>query len=252
MFEAEDHKMRHSRFTFFLAAAFGITVPPGQAVGQQASSPMPQVITAGRGEVDLRPDRGRMELGVETRAASAAAAAADNSRRQRAVLDTLLLLGITREQIRTSNLQVTPEMVYPGQGQPPKVSGYLARNSVRVEMLKLEQAGVLVDASLAKGATNVTGLQFYSSQTAEARREALVRAVKMARLDAEAMAQAAGYQLGTLIEISSGGPSDGPVPMSMDMVRSTRIAGGTVEPTPVNPGELKVVETVTVRWALKQ
>jgi uncharacterized protein YggE len=39
--------------------------------------------------------------------------------------------------------------------------------------------------------------------------------------------------------------------MSTDVVRSMRMAG-TVESTPVNPGELKVVETVSVRWAVKQ
>jgi len=118
-------------------------------------------------------------------------------------------------------------------------------------VLKLEQTGLLVDAALAKGATNITGLQFYSSRAAEARREALVRAVKAARLDAEAMASAAGYQLGALIEISSSGPSDGPITMNFDMARSARFAAAP-DPTPVNPGELKVVETVSVRWAVKQ
>lgn len=243
--------MRSSRFVLSMVATVTLLLPLESAAGQQAPSTVPQIITAGRGEVDIKPDRVRMEFGVETRAASAAAAAADNSKRQRAVLDTLLKLGIAQDQIQTASLQVTPEMVYPGQGQPPKVSGYVARNSVRVEVLKLEQAGVLVDAALTKGATNIMGLQFYSSRAAEARREALIRAVKAARLDAEAMAAAAGYQLGALIEISSGGPSDGPVPMAMDMVRSARLSA-SAEPTPVNPGELKVVETVSVRWAVKQ
>lgn len=243
--------MRSSRFAISMASAITLFLPLEPATGQQAPSHVPQIITAGRGEVDIKPDRVRMQFGVETRAASAAAAAAENSRRQRAVLDTLQKLGIAQDQIQTANLQVTPEMVYPGQGQPPKVSGYRARNAVRVEVLKLEQAGVLVDAALAKGATDVMGLQFYSSRAEEARREALSRAVKSARLDAEALALAAGYQLGALIEISSGGPSDGPAPMAMDMVRSARLAASE-EPTPVNPGELKVVETVSVRWAVKQ
>ncbi len=73
----------------------------------------------------------------------------------------------------------------------------------------------------------------------------------IAPLDAEAMAVAAGYQLGALIEISSSGPSEAPMPMRMDMVRSVGLAARE-EPTPVNPGELKVVETVSVRWAVKQ
>ena len=152
--------MRSSRFAISVSAALALALPLTQVAGQQAPSTVPQVITAGRGEVDIKPDRVRMEFGVETRAASAAAAAAENSRRQRAVLDTLLKLGVGQDQIQTANLQVTPEMVYPGQGLPPKVSGYVARNSVRVEVLKLELAGVLVDAALAKGATNVMGLQF--------------------------------------------------------------------------------------------
>src|SRR5512133_1117833 len=243
--------MSSSRLAVFVASALALTTPLTPAVGQQAPAMVPQVITAGRGEVDIKPDRVRMEFGVDTRAASAAAASAENSRRQRAVLDTLLKLGVAQDQIQTANLQVTPEMVYPGEGLPPKVSGYVARNSVRVEVLKLETAGVLVDAALAKGATNVMGLQFYSSRAAEARREALARAVKAARLDAEAMATAAGYQLGALIEISSSGPSEAPMPMRMDMVRSVGMAARE-EPTPVNPGELKVVETVSVRWAVKQ
>jgi hypothetical protein len=243
--------MRSSRFAISLAAAVALFLPLRPAAGQQAASSVPQIITAGRGEVDIKPDRVRMQFGVETRAASAGAAAAENSRRQRAVLDTLQKLGIAQDQVQTANLQVTPEMVYPGQGQPPKVSGYVARNSVRVEVLKLEQAGVLVDAALAKGATNIMGLQFYSSRAEEARREALARAVKSARLDAEAMAMAAGYQLGALIEISSGGPSDGPMPMNLDMMRSAKMVASE-ESTPVNPGELKVVEMVSVRWAVKQ
>lgn len=239
-------RLRHT--TLWLAMAFPFALQP--ATAQQAAALPPMVITVGRGEVELKPDRARMEFGVETRAQTAAAAAAENSRRQRAVLDTLQRIGIGAEQIQTANLQVTPEMVYPGQGQPPKVSGYVARNSVRLDVLKLDQTGSLIDAALAKGATNIAGLQFYSSRAAEARREALAKAVVSARLDAEAMVKAAGYQLGALIEISSSAPPDGPVFASMDVTRPRMAA--LSEPTPVSPGELKVTEVVTVRWAIKQ
>jgi uncharacterized protein YggE len=75
--------------------------------------------------------------------------------------------------------------------------------------------------------------------------------VVSAKLDAEAMAKAAGYQIGALMEISSGGGAEEPVLMRMDMVAGGRVAAAAA-PTPVNPGELKVVETVTVRWAVKQ
>ncbi|MBM3909049.1 MAG: SIMPL domain-containing protein, partial [Gemmatimonadetes bacterium] len=64
----------------------GSTVSAAQ---HPASAVVPQVVTVGRGEVEIKPDRARLELGVETRASTAGAAAAENSRRQRAVLDAI-------------------------------------------------------------------------------------------------------------------------------------------------------------------
>ena len=232
-----------------LASSIGLS-PTAAVAAPQSVPPVPQVVTVGRGEVELKPDRAQVEFSVETRASTAASAAAENGRRQRAVLDTLQRLGISPDQIQTAYLQVTPEMVYPGQGLPPKVSGYVARNSVRVEILKLEQTGVLVDAGLAKGSSGIGALRFYSSNEAGSRRVALANAVRSARLDAEAMATAAGYQLGELLEIIGTPPSGDPVFMSTQL-RSVR-AMGEMDQTPVSPGEIKVVETVTVRWVVRR
>src|SRR5665647_813195 len=235
--------------TIIIGSLFGAFVGVAPVTAQQAAPPVPQVVTVGRGDVDIKPDRAQVLFSVETRASTAVAAAADNSRRQRAVLDTLQRLGVAPDQLQTAFLQVTPEMVYPGQGLPPKVSGYVARNSVRVEVLKLDQTGILVDAGLAMGSTGIGGLNFYSSKAAEARREALSKAVVAAKLDAEAMARAAGYQLGELLEIVSNSPSDGPV--LMGMASRAQAASSDMSPTPVNPGEIKVSQAVTVRWAVK-
>lgn len=228
-----------------LGAFFGVA----PVTAQQTVPSVPQVVTVGRGDVDIKPDRAQVLFSVETRASTAATAAAENSRRQRAVLDTLQQLGVAPDQLQTAYLQVMPEMVYPGQGLPPKVSGYLARNSVRVEVLKLDQTGILVDAGLAKGSTGIGGLQFYSSKEAESRREALSKAVIAARLDAEVMAKAAGYRLGELLEIIGNQQPSSPVSFGMEL-RSARASIDT-GPTPVNPGEIKISQTVTVRWAVK-
>jgi len=228
-----------------LGAFFGVA----PVTAQQTAPSIPQVVTVGRGDVDIKPDRAQVLFSVETRASTAATAAAENSRRQRTVLDTLQQLGVAPDQLQTAYLQVTPEMVYPGQGLPPKVSGYLARNSVRVEVLKLDQTGILVDAGLAKGSTGIGGLQFYSSKEAESRREALSKAVIAARLDAEVMAKAAGYRLGELLEIIGNQQPSSPVSFGMEL-RSARASIDT-GPTPVNPGEIKISQTVTVRWAVK-
>jgi len=231
-------------------AVVAVAVVPSFARAQQPAAPqVPQIVTTSRGEVDLKPDRAKVQFSVETRASTAAAAAADNSRRQRAVLDTLQKLGVAVDQMQTSNLQVTPEMVYPGQGLPPKVSGYVARNAVRVDVIKLELTGTLIDAGLAKGSTGIGGLSFYSSKSVEAHREALSRAVVAARLDAEAMAKAAGLQLGQLLEITAYPSNDRPM-VDYAMAGSMQLKTAAPMPTPVNAGELTISETVMVRWAV--
>lgn len=232
-----------------LSMVLGAVVVASPLSAQQSvASQPPQVVVIGRGEVSAEPDRARVEFGVETRAATATAATTENRRRMRAVLDTIQRLGIEAKQVQTSNLQVNPEMVYPGQGQPPKVAGYVARNSVRVAVERLDLTGALVDAAIGRGASNVRGLSFYSSRTEELRREALSKAVKSARLDAEAIAAAAGVQLGALLEITSFSMPSGPVPMEGGLAMRAAMAA----PTPVSVGEMTVVETVTVRWSLKQ
>ncbi len=233
-----------------LVLGLGALHPIVAGAQQPSSPPVPQIVTTARGEVELKPDRASVMFTVETRASTAAAAAAENSRRQRAVIDTLQRLGVAVDKMQTSNLQVAPEMVYPGQGLPPKVSGYVASNSVRVEVLKLDQTGILIDAGLAKGASGIGGLNFFSSKSVEAHREAMARAVSAAKLDAEAMVKAAGLQLGGLLEIIASASHDFPM-VDYAPARQMKLSS-EMGPTPVNPGELKVTETVTVRWAVRE
>lgn len=234
---------------FALSFPVFATVLAASSVSAQQAPAAPQVTTVGRGDVDLKPDRARIDFTVETRAQTAAAAASETARRQRAVLDTLKKLGVAEGQLSTANLQVTPEIVYPGQGQAPKVAGYVARNTVRVDVQRLEIIGALVDAAIARGSTETSGLQFYSSRNAEARREAIAKAVEAARADAQAMARAAGYELGALIEISGTGGSDGIVVAAAPM---PRVKMAMMDQMPINPGEIKIAESVTARWYLRQ
>ena len=209
----------------------------------------PQVVATATGEVRVTPDRATLLIAVETRAATAEQAGADNARRLRATLDALAKVGLGREQLGTADYSVSPDYQYDPQGQrPPRVVGYVARNTVRAEVRKLADVGRVIDAALAGGANSIGAIEFSSSRIADARREALANAVKKARSEAEAMAQAAGATLGTLLELNSQGYYE-PRPM-MEMAKQMRGAAADV-PTPVNPGEFTVSATVVARWALK-
>lgn len=215
---------------------------PSVAPAQDAAANAPRIVTTGTGEAHVTPDRATLMLGVQSRAATAAAAGADNARRQRAVLDTLRALGLTPTELSTLNYNVSPEMQYPQNGGTPRVTGYVVTNTVRADIRRIDDVGRLIDAALAKGANEVSSLQFYSSKADSARRAALSAAVANARSDAEALARAAGGSLGPVVEISSESAPIRPFAEAMTMAKAARV------PTPIEPGEQTVTATVSARF----
>lgn len=220
-------------------ALFAATALPAQ-VG--SGSVPAQIVTTGTGEARIAPDRATIFIGVQSRGATASVAAADNARRQRAILDTLRSLGFGGEQLSTMNYNVSPEMQYNPNNQPPKVTGYTVTNTVRVDVRKLDDVARAIDASLTKGANEISGLQFFSSKADSVRRSALAAAVGSARLDAEALARAAGGALGPLLELSSSFP----VGRAQDFVGVTAMAARA--PTPIEPGQQSISANVIARW----
>ncbi len=206
---------------------------------------VPVLITSGQGEAKVIPDRASVLVNVQTRGATAAAAAAENADRTRAVMDAIEKLGIPKNQLSTEGYTVYPELRYDREGGSPRVTGYVVTNSVRAETHKPEQAGTIVDAALAAGANLITSLSFYASNIDEPRRQAIAIAVANARADAEAMARAAGGSVGTLVELSTQGPTIPPRPMFDMAVRARTMQA---EPTPVSPGLQTVTVFVNARW----
>jgi uncharacterized protein YggE len=203
----------------------------------------PQIVTSSVGEVQVAPDRATISLGVQSRAGTAADAAAQNSRKQRAVIDAVKSKGIAAEQIATTSFNVIPETQYDQRGQAtPKTTSYLVMNTVTVEVRRIDQIGAVIDAALAAGANQVNSLSFSVAAADSVRRIALANAVTKSRLDAEAMARAAGGSLGTLIELTAGEAYSPPVPMMYAQRAEMK------QSVPIEPGQETIRATVTARW----
>lgn len=214
-----------------------------QADASQRHS-VPQLVTIAQGEAKVTPDRATIEISVQTRASTAAAAGSENARKQTTVIAALRRTGLTPDQISTTGYNLYPEMQYDREGQQPRVSGYVAMNTVRVELHRIEQAGQVIDAVLAAGANMISSLNFYASNADSARQVAIASAVTKARADAEAMARAAGGSVGGVLEISIM-ESGSPVPLFREMAAQARSA----DSTPINPGLQTVTVTISARWA---
>ena len=228
------------------SVVFALAASAGLAQGASPANTTPQIVTHGRGEVDVVPDRGELVIRIETRAVEGGRAAETNAAIVRAVLDTLRRgFRLTDLELATVGYSLQPQMVYTNDGKPPQLAGFVALNSVQARTDQLSRIGAMIDAAVKRGATGIAGISFYSANIDDARRRALGIAVESARRDAEVMAVAAGGRLGSLIELSNEAvDAFRPPPQAMLLMESRAAA---VE-TPVQAGEQKVTVMVTGRW----
>lgn len=227
-----------------LLSAVCLIAAPLYAQQGSTSAPIPQIAVTSRGEVKVTPDRASIQISVQTRAATAAAAADENAQKQRAVIEAIRGLGIDAKDISTTGYNVYPEQRYE-QNREPVIVGYNVTNTVVVELKSIGMVGKVIDVSLGKGANMINSLQFYSSNTDSARREAIAIAVRQARADAEAAARAAGGSVTTLLEVTVGGyypPPPRPIELRA-MAASAKAAD-----TPITAGDQTVAVDVTTRW----
>jgi uncharacterized protein len=228
----------------FPVAGFPVAAQQPVGNGPMATRPPSEISTSATGEARYVPDRATISMGVQTRAATAARASAENAIKQRAVIDAIRAQGIAPEQISTVNYSLNADQQFNPQAgdRTPKVVGYIATNTVRVEVRKVDQVGALIDAAIAKGANDVSSLDFHSSIPDSLRRLALSDAYRQAFADATVLARAAGGQLGELIELSTSNSGSPPQPYRMESM-AAKAAN-----TPIETGELAINAAIMARW----
>lgn len=206
----------------------------------------PAIAVSARGEVQVKPDRARVQVGVETQAKTAAAAANENNRKQAAILAAIRALGVPAASITTLGYNVFPIERYDDKERRSVIDGYRVTNIVQVETDKLEQAGPIIDAGLTNGANRVAGLDFLVKDQAGARDEALAKAVESAKRQASAAAKAAGGQATELLELVV---NDFEQPNPRPMMQMARMKDASeMAPTPLSEGTTTVAVSVMTRW----
>lgn len=213
-----------------------------EAQAPEQGHPEPAITVSATGSVSLEPDYAVILVSVVTRDAQAARAGEQNARQATAVRQVLRqLLRVPDDSLPTVHYSVDTEYDRE-RGRP---SGYAARSTIEARVRDLTAVGRLVDAALGAGATNIANIRFESTRRDAARLQALARAVESARGEAEAIARAAGGELGALLEVTTG-------PMTIRRAREVAVAAAmraAAPDTPISPPELEVTATVTARWA---
>ncbi len=207
------------------------------SLGAATASP-PSISVDAEGKVMATPDMARLNLEVETQAATAVAAGQENAKQADAVLKAVKAGLGPEDKLRTQGYSLVPVYSSQDKSSPPEITGYRAINRLEVKVMDVTRLGGVIDTALKSGATRVNGPYWSHSRIDELQRQAAVNALERARGLAAALAQAAGLKIKSVDKISTAmriiTPRGAGTPYLM--AKAVSSAG----PTPIEAGEEEI------------
>lgn len=203
------------------------------------------VTVSATGSVSAAPDEATISTGVTSESKTAREALTKNTEAMKQVIAELKSEGVDPKDIQTTQFNVEPVYVYPKEGQPPSVTGYRVNNMVGVRVRNLDKLGGVLDRLVTAGANQMNGISFEVSKAETLKDDARKTAMANAKRRADLLAQAAGADVGEVLQISEETSFQGPHPV----VFAKRAA--MAESVPVERGEQELEARVTVTWRLK-
>lgn len=215
------------------------TASPGKSI----------IVVTGSASKSVAPDAVTIRLLVSSLEKRPGEAADVVDEKSTAVVQAIEALGVADLTISSIGYGVGPQWDYTADRER-KFRGYRAQVTIKVETGSLDETGRIVEAGLTSGAGQMQGVRYTSTRMDQARRDALRAAVDAARLDASAMAEAAGGTLGRLLLLTTE-RADPPPGIRLQAGTVAMSAGATDRRTQgiqITPEDLTVTARVESRW----
>jgi uncharacterized protein YggE len=236
-------------FTTIFVILFVFTAQKSFADEKQTSI----ISLTGTGNVSIAPDMAVISFGVVKEAKTARAALDENNKAMASILKAMEDKGIDKKDLQTSGFNIQPKYFYPkrksnGEQPAPEITGYRVANNITIRIREIENAGEILDLSVTLGINSGGNIQFTNSDTTAVLKEARIKAVEDALEKAQTLAQAAGVELGDILNISEN--TSRPRPVGIAQARSLRVQEDAA--VPIASGENNYSVTVQMSWEISQ
>lgn len=200
------------------------------------------------GEHLSRPDLMEISAGVVTTGRTAKAALDANALLANRLLAAVRTAGIETRDVQTSQLAVAPQFerndgADGDEGGVRRITGYMARNQVRLRIRDLGRAGDIVNALFEAGANEVQGPTFSLSDPAPALKEARRAAVAQARRQADTYAEALGMRIARVLKVSEREAGS-------EAMGYITVTGSRIRAAPLEPGQVSTQVEVWIDYAM--
>jgi len=208
------------------------------------------ISSTGTATIEVLPDFVVVYFNVETTGVNASQASDRNAEIVERMKNSLLVLGIGENEIKTQSFSVYPDYDY--RYANPIITGYRATHSLKVEIPVAEKGkiGSVIDAGVGAGA----GISYINYELNEENQkkykvEAIKEATEDARTKAEALAEGSGSRLGSLVSVSSS--EFGYVPWLAASEDAVKSSTGAEIATQITPSEQEITAMVTAVFRIR-
>lgn len=151
-------------------------------------------------QVSVAPDIAQVVYSVRSSHSDAAQCQQQNNDAVSEVVELLISLHIEESSIQTTDYYMNP--VYNYSGSTPRLTGYQATTTLTVSDIPIDELGSILSGSVASGINSIQSVTYQTSSYDEGYEAALIQAMNSARQKAQALADAAGCQLGAVVSIT--------------------------------------------------
>lgn len=209
-------------------------------IHQQVNRTSRKIIVIGNGEIAVPPDIATVQLEVVTVNDQVSEAQRENAVVTNNVIQSLLSLGIPRENIQTVSYNIFPKYDYVNGEQIFR--GYEVSNAISVKITDIQQVGRVIDTAVQNGANRVSNIQFSIEDTERYKQEAIVRALRDAQMKARTIAVELQVQVEPQpVKITEEQQGGQPVPFQT-FAKSDQMT------TPIEGGQIVITATLRVQF----
>jgi uncharacterized protein len=208
--------------------------------GQMTCQQKRIMTVTGIGSISIAPDIVQIQLEVKTESKQLSQAQQENAELMNLVIESLLELGIARENIQTVSYNISPQYDYVEGRQVFR--GYEVINSIDVKIKNIEQAGTIIDTAVRNGVNQVSNIRFTVENEQIPYQEALSLALKNALAKAQTIANTIHLKIDPhpvkIVEIMKEEP----------ILYRSFAASEVSATTPIEPGQINIKATVEVQF----
>jgi len=209
------------------------------------------ISVTGKAEKQVAPDTASLSFFVTKRGSDQKAVANFVNKKTKSVTAALAKEGIAKKDIKTTNYSLNPE--YSWNDGERKFKNYRAQQNITVTVRDVTKAPEVLARIAELRVDNISGPNMYIDKLDDIKDALRAEAITDAKTKAKELARELGVRVEKIVSFSENGAKNEYQPRMFKTMALSESAdfGAPIEAPEINPGEEKIVKTVTIVFKIE-